>query len=308
MTVASSDIVSPLRWRHFACLFLSVADVYVGAPSSNPCPECQWRFVKISRRRRDTPWGRYIIHGMRDVWTFVSTASHKARWFVYARPDMQWLVDPRVVLASMARWNAAADRSLAFVPDSEAYWGVNDRFAICTRRAADVYFTRAALLPAHAGNTETLLAAALKAGKVAVRWLPTLGTLPCCASGRECHARGGSGVCVRLWVNASEILRRRVRNAAARGTTLHVKYIFEAQAAAQNAEAVLKRVSGLARCGSADCDRPRNPAAPHHCVPRMGLCLQPVPPTITWRALWRGNSSSFYRWLDPPPWRSAGLD
>ena len=205
-TVASPHVVSMTRWHDFGCLFSSVADVFVGSSlnpwwRSTPCP---WTFIRLEPRTPSTPWGQYVIVGLRTVWqSALSSFVHRFRWFVYARVDMQWVADPRLLLRSLLeQWAGATSRALAFVPDTEHYWGVNDRFAICTRPAAEAYFaSRAELLPKHSGNTETLLAAALKAAKASVLWLPTLGMLPCCTIARECHDRGGSGVCVRLRIH-----------------------------------------------------------------------------------------------------------
>lgn len=293
IAVATPQVASPSQWREFSQRFGRIGNVYIGS-TFDPCPSCTWTFIPIAPRSVNMAWGGYVLSGLRTVWQILSRSLF--RWYVYARVDMQWLIEPENLLHSLdAHLAAASTRQVIFVPDTESYWGVNDRFAICTRSSAPSYFNRAELIPSHNGNSESLLAAALRAAKVSVRWLPTLGALSCCASPRECHARGGSGVCRTVWAGVG------------RGTEYRVKYIFEAQAAVQNAEALLRRNASLQRCSSGEprwCDRPKNPNSPHHCVPEKALCVWPEP-AITWRALWQRNSSDFYRWLDSPPWRSA---
>lgn len=241
---------------------------------------------------------------------------HRYLWYLYARPDMQWLVDPKVLWlgarSDSIERDAGQRPNAAYVPDTESYWGVNDRFAILSERAAEAYFSlRASLLPTHVGNTESLLAAALRAGRVAVRWFPTLGTLPCCSSSHDCHARGSSGLCLRIRMNDERLFGRG-------GRTLGVKYVYEAQAAVQYAEVLLQNLSSLISCprsvvgGSEQryasrslpsaCHRPANERSPHACVPVRALCLSPVEPQITWRALWQGNHTKWYRWIDRAPW------
>ena len=255
-----------------------------------------------------------MVHGLTSLYQ-VTVAQRPYNLYVYARPDMQWLVEPHLLwlharadTASRAQPTRSSLLPAAYVFDTESYWGVNDRFAILNvARAAAAYFVhRASLLPTHEGNTETLLAAALKANGVAIRWMPTLGTLPCCASPSACHARGSSGLCQRIWVND-------VEGYGPRGRVLSVKYVYEAQAAVQNAEVLLRNLSSLVSCpadGNAPsaaitntCQPPANPRSPHACVPIKALWLSPVAPHIAWRALWQRNSSSWYRWIDAAPWR-----
>jgi hypothetical protein len=249
---------------------------------------------------------------------------------------MQWLTEPRVLIRVLMH-GVSPDVPAAYVPDTESYWGVNDRFAVVSRPAAAAYFTeRGALRATHTGNTETLhvlcgsnattcddcyccclgvaacwlkrrgldlrdrLAAVLKAARVAVRFMPTLGTLKCCGVAHECHARTSSGVRQWLWVNGSSEL-------------LCVKYVFEAQAAVQNAEALTARAASLVACpgGTSACERPANARSPHHCAPRQALCVRPAP-EIEWRALWRAgarnrSSADWYRWIGAPPWRASLL-
>ena len=88
------------------------------------------------------------------------------------------------------------------------------------------------------------------------------------------------------------------------GFTICVKYIYEAQAAVQNAEGLKRGTAHLELCSSsrrAECVRPTNPRAPHHCVPTRAVCVRPEP-VIAWRAQWLGNETDWYRWIDPAPW------
>ena len=291
LSAASPDAVTQQRWHAFSCLFAGAGDVYV-ASSSNPCASCSFEFVQISPRQNEQAWGKYIIAGLRSLYRSISKSYHH---YLYARADMQWLADPRAYLPLV--YASSSSTPTAYVPDTENYWGVNDRFAILNAAAADAYFVaRASLLPTHTGNTETLLAAALKAASVAVRWLPTLGTLLCCAAGpRACHARGSSGLRQHLYVNDT--------SAHPQGFTICVKYIYEAQAAVQNAEGLKRGTAHLELCSSrrAECVRPTNPRAPHHCVPTRAVCVRPEP-VIAWRAQWLGNETDWYRWVDPAPW------
>ena len=323
LTVASSDLLRPAAWRAFYCRFAAAGSVYLGAATSPPCSACRWTFVRLTQRmgdadsRRDS-WGRFIIAGLHTVWQ-VASRQVTAEWFVFTRVNMQWLVDPRLLLRQVQSLGGPSARPAAFVPDTENYWGVNDRFAILNAAAAPAYFGRAASLPAHTGNTESLLAASLKAANASVFLLPTLGTMACCANTNrgECFTR----VCREIFVNDT------TSSGSPNGITLRVKYIFEAQAAVQNAELLLRRRSSLARCpvggsgdgvgkqggesegegGFPDCVQPKNAQAPHHCVPMHAVCLRPQP-DILWRAIWRRNSTDWFRWLSEPPWRSASLD
>lgn len=244
----------------------------------------------------------YVVQGLAAVWSVLSDVA-RYRWFVYARADMHWLIDPLIIVkhirSDLQRRAADPAAPLLYTFDTENWYGANDRFAVCNRASAEAYFTRAAMLSSHNGNTETLLAASLKAAKASILLMPTLGTLACCApSARDCHTR----LCATIWVNDTA--------RAAGGRTLDVKYIFEAQAAVQNAEHVLRGTSRIAPCsgGAASsverlCEAPRNPASPHACLPVRALCIRPVQPTIEWRALWHRNATDWYRWLSPPPWR-----
>lgn len=235
------------------------------------------------------------------------------------------MTDPFVLLRLLAT-SPPRSRVRTDTPDTENYWGANDRFALLNHAAAEPYFARAALLPVHGGNnTESLLALALKRGRVAIRWVPTLGMLACCSSRRirseDCHTK----VCVSLWLNASLAVPsavsmsgrsslggddsdggRRAAATTAGGVVYRIKYIFEAQAAVQNAEVLRRHSSELVDCSVAACERPHDPqASPHHCVPKQALCLRP-PPKIDWRALWHPwrdrSTSTSWRWADRPPW------
>ena len=308
VTVASADAVSSESWHSFYCQFASLGDVYVGAPEAPPCSRCKWTFVRLQRRwdedereaRRADAWGRWLVVGLAAVWRAIVATRKRYRWLVFCRVNMQWLVPP-LQLVRRVQALVSTPSPVALVPDTESNWGVNDRFGIVNEAAAEAYFdARSSLLRTSGaqGNTESVLAAALKAARVAVLTLPTLGTLACCKpEAPKCYTR----LCLALWVNDTAT--------AARGRTLAVKYIFEAQSAVQNAEAVVRGTSSLtSRCdgrGGPDawsaCERPASPRSPHHCAPQQGLCLRP-PPAIAWRALWRRNSTAWYRWLSPPPW------
>ena len=237
---------------------------------------------------------------------------------------MHWLIEPRLLVVHIRsdiqrrqgfplsappdtpRAAAAADTRraatpLVYLPDTENWWGANDRFAVCNRAAAEAYFNRASLIKTHDGNTETLLAAARKRERC---------DLAGAHAGYPCllHGHGVQllqlAVCARVWVNESG------------GREFSVKYIFEAQAAIQNAEVLLRAQSRLVPCEAAAakrtgaatatvtslCERPRSPNSPHHCLPVQALCLWPKRPVIAWRALWHRNASDWYRWLSRPPW------
>ena len=311
VAVASPDVVSLNQWRDFDCRFGALSTVYVGS-SHNPCRACSYTFVALAAHDSHESWGRHIVAGLRRVWDFI-THHHGRRhylWYMFARVDMRWLVEPRVLLRHI-RTGTPPERPAVYVPDTESYWGVNDRFGVCNAAAASAYFgERASLLASHTGNTESLLAAALKASGALVLLTPTLGTLACCASRAraECHSK----VCRRVWLNhttAAEATTSRSRASRA-GVVVSAKYIFEAQAAVQNAEGLLRRTAMLGPCaaGTMSCVRPTNPASPHACLPMAAVCVKP-PPAIAWRALWRRNSSEWFRWIDPPPWRTArGVD
>ena len=207
---------------------------------------------------------------------------------------MQWLADPRAYLPLV--YASSSSTPTAYVPDTENYWGVNDRFAILNAAAADAYFVaRASLLPTHTGNTETLLAAALKAASVAVRWLPTLGTLLCCAAGRV-HATPAAPV------DCASIFGSTTSSAHPQGFTICVKYIYEAQAAVQNAEGLKRGTAHLELCSSR-----RAGACGRQIRARTSLRadagrLRAPEPVIAWRAQWLGNQTDWYRWVDPAPW------
>ena len=69
-------------------------------------------------------------------------------YYLYARADMQWLADPRAYLPLV--YASSSSTPTAYVPDTENYWGVNDRFAILNAAAADAYFVARASLQADA--------------------------------------------------------------------------------------------------------------------------------------------------------------
>ena len=327
LTTATPDVVTAAAWSEFDCRFRAIGDVYVGSPSEPPClGRCAWRFVRVARKLSGEPWGHFVLKGLRTVWLHLQRREvPKYKTFVSARADMHWLIEPRLLVVHIRsdiqrrhgfplsappdtpRAAAAADTRraatpLVYLPDTENWWGANDRFAVCNRAAAEAYFNRASLIKTHDGNTETLLAAALKRANAAILLVPTLGTLACCTAMAfsSCNSR----VCARVWVNESG------------GREFSVKYIFEAQAAIQNAEVLLRAQSRLVPCEAAAakrtgaatatvtslCERPRSPNSPHHCLPVQALCLWPKRPVIAWRALWHRNASDWYRWLSRPPW------
>ena len=222
-TVASADAAPFTVWIEFVCRFARLGTTYVGS-AANPCKWCPWQFVQLGEHHAPEAWGRYVVRGLGAVWARIREQVRPLRWVIFARVDMQWFAEPQLLLGSVVHGYRGASRHPI---DTESYWGVNDRFAICSAAAAPAYFGRRALLLA---NTETLLAAALRESNVSVLWVPTLGALRCCASTlRECNSR----VCRRLRVN---------------DTSAEIKYIFEAQAAAQHSEVLRRRVSHLARC------------------------------------------------------------
>ena len=300
LTAATPDIVSPAAWSDFECRFREVGDVYVGSTRSPPCPGggCTWRFVRVTNKLAVEPWSTFVLRALQTVWANLNAKRY--RWFVYARADMQWLVEPALLLLHVRsnmqkREPGSTITPLVYVPDSENYWGANDRFAICNQAASAPYFTRASLLEEHSGNSEQLLAAALKRVNASILLVPTLGALSCCSSAALLSCN--SPVCARVWVNST----------GARGRVLDVKYVFEAQAAIQNAEVLLRSRSKLVSdtCPASaqpTCVRPRHPSSPHACLPMQALCLRPEQPQIAWRALWHRNRSDWYRWLSPPPW------
>lgn len=125
----------------------------------------------------------------------------------FGRPDMAFFTPVSRLLEVLRR----TDRRLVLVPDTEWYYGVNDRMGVVARAAGATYFGRARLLESTSlgifghspkrtpgfhtmSSTEAFLMRALKEiqknGSVELRSFPTLGAVLCCVNEITCKSRG----------------------------------------------------------------------------------------------------------------------
>ncbi len=213
VSAATHNVITMSAWSTFCSTFYSIGNLVL-VSDRNPCVAAPIVFARAPPKSKNNTWGFHIMQCQYLAWKTISLTTP---YYMYVRPDTHWFITPNEFLNGL--WPHIHSRDV-WIPDTEHYWGFNDRFAVMNHAGGGAYFSRymdvIADPNARLKNTESFLQKRLKRMNMRVGTFPTIAALLCCLQPEQCF-------------------RKKCYTIRFKADVLRVKYPFEAQAAIQNA-------------------------------------------------------------------------